>query len=468
MLVSSHSEPHTIMTSSLDSDARLIQLYPGMRLTTGFGPNALLVEPEIATFPVLLFIPLLIQQLRTIKHVEISTMAPIPSPFASSNTNTVNVLQQDIAKDNTEGSNIICSHSQLNPITFKPVTPIKANRFEELLKGHPNQDSVHCVITSFRQGFTLKYHGPKVNREPNNLKSACQFKEKLWASLMKEVHLGRMIGPFASHPITPPICSPVGMVEKKNSSDMHWATHLSYPKGSSINAFIHPADAESHYQTFEAAVNLVAKAGQGAFMAKEDFKSAFRYVPMAFSELNLLGVKVEGKYFIDCALPFGTSISCKIFKDVASLIHWIAEDFKRESRGDKRVGLKLVHYLDDFFTVHRLNMVCSNIMSVFKLVCDQIGMPVSPDKSEGPTQIIEFLGLTIDTIQMVVRIPKDKMLDITLISITIIRKRKEMAAELESLTDQLNFIAKAVPAGRSFRKESTRASKEFPNTDTLI
>ena len=66
---------------------------------------------------------------------------------------------------------------------------------------------------------------------------------------------------------------------------------------------------------FKAAVNLVAKLGQGAFMAKEGFKSAFHNVPMAFSELNLLGIKVEGKYFIDCALPFGASISCKIFKD---------------------------------------------------------------------------------------------------------------------------------------------------------
>ena len=280
-------------------------------------------------------------------------------------------------------------------------------------------------------------------REPNNLKSAYQFKDKLWASLMKEMHLGRMIGPFVSQPITPLICSLVGMVDKKNSSDMHWVTHLSYPKGSSINAFIQPADAETHYQTFEAVVNLVAKAGQGAFMAKEDFKSAFQNVPMAFSELNLLGVKVEGKYFIDCALPFGTSFSCKIFEDVAFLIHWIAE---------KRVGHKFVHYLDDFFTVHRLNIVCSNIMSVFKLVCDQIGMPVSPDKSEGPTQIIEFLGLTIDSIQMVVRILKEKMQDITLILITIIWKRKVTAAELESLAGKLNFITKAVPAGRSFTK----------------
>ena len=131
------------------------------------------------------------------------------------------------------------------------------------------------------------------------------------------------------------------MVEKKNSSDMRHVTHLSYPKGSSINAFINPADAETHYQTFEGAVNLVAKAGQGTFMAKEDFKSAFPNIPMAFLELNLLGVKVEGKFFIDCVLPFGASISCKIFEDIVSLIHWIVE---------KRASHKFVHYRNDFFT----------------------------------------------------------------------------------------------------------------------
>ena len=188
-------------------------------------------------------------------------LAPVPSPFVSSNTNVANALQQDIAKDNAEDSNIMCNHNQLNPITFKLVTPIKANRCEGLLKGYSNQDLVHCVITSFRQGFTLKYQGPKVNREPNNLKSVYQFKDKLWASPMKEVHLGRMIDPFGSQPITPLICSPVGLVEKKNLSHMCQVTHLSYLKGSSINAFIHPVHADTHYQTFEAAVNLVAKAG---------------------------------------------------------------------------------------------------------------------------------------------------------------------------------------------------------------
>ena len=203
----------------------------------------------------------------------------------------------------------------------------------------------------------------------------------------------------------------------------------------------------------------MAKVGHRSFMAKEDFKSAFCNIPMAFTELNLLAVKVERKYFIDCALPFGASISCKIFKDIASLIHWIVE---------KRARHKFVHYLDDFFTIHRLKMVCSSIMSVFKLVCDQIGMPVSPDKSEGPTQVIEFLGLMIDTIEMVVRILRDKMQDITLILINIIRKCKVTVAELESLAGKLNFIAKVVPTGRSFTKRVYQCFQGIPKHRHIV
>ena len=108
----------------------------------------------------------------------------------------------------------------------------------------------------------------------------------------------------------------------------------------------------------------------------------------------------------------------------------------------------------------------TTIMSMFKLVCDRIGMPVSRDKSEELTQIIEFLGLTIDTIQMVVRTPKDNMQDITLILIMIIWNRKVTAAELESLAGKLNFIAKEVLAGRSFTKRVYRSFQGSTGTLT--
>ena len=68
----------------------------------------------------------------------------------------------------------------------------------------------------------------------------------------------------------------------------------------------------------------------------------------------------------------------------------------------------MIHYLDDFFMVHKLAYVCSNIMTSFKQVCDEIGMPISSDKAVGPMQVIQFLGLTIDTILMVIKVPGDK------------------------------------------------------------
>ena len=75
----------------------------------------------------------------------------------------------------------------------------------------------------------MKYNEQRENRQACNLPAAFSYPEKLWDSVMKEVKSGRMLGPFLVQPIDPLICSPVGMVEKKNSTDMHRITHLSHP-----------------------------------------------------------------------------------------------------------------------------------------------------------------------------------------------------------------------------------------------
>ena len=284
--------------------------------------------------------------------------------------------------------------------------------------------------------------------------SAFTHGKELWASILKEVQLGRIIGPFSQQPLDPLICSPVGMVPKKHTSAMRCITHLSHPLGKSVNSYIAPEDAETHYQSFQDALQLVASQGKGSFMAKEDIKSAFRNIPMQFSDLNLLGICVQGQYFIDCALPFGASISCAIFEQVATLIHWIVE---------KHSGHKMVHYLDDFFIVHRYASVCCNIMCTFKDICQQIAMPIALDKAEGPTTVIEFLGLTIDSNLMVVRVPQDKLHDISAILTKMIRSRKATSWELQSLAGKLNFITKAVPAGRSFMNRIYQAFRGIPN-----
>ena len=139
--------------------------------------------------------------------------------------------------------------TQLIKHLFKPVTPINSSKLDQLLQDHPYRELVQEVVTKFQKGFSLKYNGPRENHQPHNLPTALSYPEKLWDSVMKEVKLGRMLGPFLVQPINPLICSPIGMVEKKNSMDMHRITHLSYPRGASINSFIDPEDCKTNYQT---------------------------------------------------------------------------------------------------------------------------------------------------------------------------------------------------------------------------
>ena len=108
--------------------------------------------------------------------------------------------------------------------------------------------------------------------------------------------------------------------------------------------------------------------------------------------------------------------------------------------------------------IHKLSNVCGAIMGTFKQVCDDIGMPISPDKSVGPVQFIKFLDLTLDSILMVVQIPLDKLEDIQGIIIKMAKKRKVTGWELELLAGQLNFISRVIPTGCSLFKEFIKLS----------
>ena len=89
-------------------------------------------------------------------------------------------------------------------------------------------------------------------------------------------------------------------------------------------------------------------------------------------------------------------------------------------------------------------------MVSFKQVCDEIGMPISPDKAVGLVQVIQFLGLTINTILMVIKVPEDKRADILKILTKMIHKRKATSLVLQVLAGKLNFLCKAVPTGKPF------------------
>ena len=253
-----------------------------------------------------------------------------------------------------------------------------------------------------------------------------------------------MVGPFKEPPFPDLLCSPVGLVPKKESSELRMIMHLSYPYGGSINDFIDPEKVATKYQSFQDAVKLVVQQGRFCWLAKGDVKSAFRVAPIIFKHLRCLGIYFNEEYYVDCTLPFGSSISCAIFKEIARLVHWIFE---------QRSSVCFIHYLDDFLWVHKNFIVCVNTSKVVKETSAEIGLPLAPEKFVEPTQSLTFLGLVLDSVRMAVAIPRYKQDKIEKQLLEMISAKKTTVKKVQALAGSLNFITRVVPHGRPFMQK---------------
>ena len=144
--------------------------------------------------------------------VSISTKADVPDRLADYHTSATNVEDLAIWQYNVE-----CNHLQPQLFQLPLLTPVKIDKLEQLLTGHPNKQLVNEVLHRFKYGFSLKYNGLRTGLIHKNLASAFQYPKLLQQHLDKEILLGTVLGPFKEPPLPELICLPVGMVPKMNS-----------------------------------------------------------------------------------------------------------------------------------------------------------------------------------------------------------------------------------------------------------
>ena len=145
---------------------------------------------------------------------------------------------------------------------YIPPTPLQLDKLWQLLCHHPQQHRVNYILKGLTDGFSLEYTGPVSFWAPRNLPSAAQFPDLVLQCLNKEIAAGRMLGPFQELLMPDLMCSPLGIVPKKDSTEMRMIMHLSYPYGTSINDFIDKDKALTHYQQFDDTIQLVVKQGR--------------------------------------------------------------------------------------------------------------------------------------------------------------------------------------------------------------
>ena len=328
-------------------------------------------------------------------------------------------------------------------------TPLRRSAFEHELKAHPDKAWVSWLLNGIDNGVSTGYNGPHFSYTARNLTSALQHPEVVDDELQKEVESGRILGPFCQPPLKNLRTSGLGAVPKKNGK---WRVilHLSAPEGLSINDFISKDEFSMHYSTLDDAVALLSRFKKGSMMAKVDLKSAFRMVPIQAVDWELLGMYWRGQYYVDTCLPFGLRSAPSLFDNYASALHWILEN---------NYGATLLHYLDDFLLVGPPGQpTCQESMTTMMQLCERLGVPVATEKCEGPATCITFLGIVLDSSLQQLRLPPEKLQEISSLTRSWLGLHKVTKRELLSLIGKLSFAAKVVPAGRLFLRRLIQLS----------
>ena len=144
--------------------------------------------------------------------------------------------------------------------------------------------------------------------------------------------------------------------------------------------------------------------GAGTLMGKMDIQQAYRNVPVAPEDRRLLGMKWQGKVYIDKVLPFGLRSAPLIFSAVADALQWIMT---------RHEVSWVVHYLDDFLTLGPGgSQECGSNMLRMIDVCIKAGLPIEPSKTVGPAAAVCFLGMELDSNEGTIRLPADKLRDL--------------------------------------------------------
>ncbi|XP_069186395.1 uncharacterized protein [Procambarus clarkii] len=261
--------------------------------------------------------------------------------------------------------------------------------------------------------------------------------------LDKELRLGRIAGPFEVPPLPNFKCSPIALREKSTPGKFRLLHNLSFPYSQlSVNANIPKASSTVHYQNINDAIELVVKCSPGAFLAKCDIAEAFRIVPVHPSDYHLLGFHYDGRYYYEKMLSMGAASSCRIFETFSSGLKWILEE-KFNVRG-------VVKVLDDFLFVSSSFEGCLRDLRVFTALCEQLGVPLAPHKTEGPCTRLTFLGIEIDARRMETRLPEDKRKKYQAEVETAMGKKSLPLRDLQSIIGRLQFATSVIPGGRAF------------------
>ena len=286
----------------------------------------------------------------------------------------------------------------------KVTTPLKYEEWQQALQGHWYKALVQYILSGIKEEFRIgfDYGNASCRSAKCNLLSAETNPDVVTAYLQEEVKLGRVLGPLQVGSIPGVQVSPFGVIPEGHlPGKWRLIVDLSSPKGSSVNDGISSDLCSLSYISIDDISRVIASLGRGTLLTKIDVKSAYRIMPVHPHDRPLLGMHWKGQLFVDTCLPFGLRSAPRIFTALADMLEWCAKD-----QGVSH----LYHYLDDYIMMGRVETEEYNVnAATLVATCNRLGVPIAPDKCADPTTMLTYLGIKVDTVQMQLCFPEEKL-----------------------------------------------------------
>lgn len=122
----------------------------------------------------------------------------------------------------------------------------------------------------------------------------------------------------------------------------------------------------------------------------------------------------------------------------------------------------VLHILDDFLVIEPSRVQCLTSFSTLLRVFMSLKAPLVASKTLGPSQVLEFMGIELDSTRMEARLPEDKLVRIRELLASFKPRRSARLVELQSLIGNLQFACKVVVPGRTFLQRIINLTRKVP------
>ena len=172
---------------------------------------------------------------------------------------------------------------------------------------------------------------------------------------------------------------------------------------------------------------------------KKDMTHAFKQVLLCPSSWPALGMYWLGALYFDKTAVMGCRSVPYVCQRTTNVIRHIM----------RNISYIIYNYIDDFMSVEHEDRAWASYHVLGNLLRD-LGVFEAEDKVVPPTEVIEFLGILYDLVNMCIQLPEDKKEELKQELRQWVDRRFMTKWKLQKITGKLQFAAACIREGRVF------------------